>query len=1006
MSNATQQAHGMTGPAPPLVGRAAERVLLNEQLSAVLAGRGNVVIVGGEAGIGKTTIARDLARQARVAGASVLPAFCHDLMAAPPYGLWIDFAERYRQLPDRADLPPLLEALADRTLDRIGTQSALFAEVTEFLRAIAGERPLLLVLEDVHWADPASLELLRYLSSRIGHLPLLVLVTYRVDELTRQNPFYQQLPALVRESEGLRIDLRRLDGAELDALIRAHYELPDGDRERLVAHLAAYAEGNPFFAMELLRTLEEQGDGGLSRVDGGWRLAAIDQLHVPPLVRQVIDARVARLGETVREPLTIASVIGHDVPLDLLTTIAGTDEDALFAALDRAIEWHLCTESPDGSQLHFVHALTREALYASIPPRRRRALHRQVAEALEARPDADPDTIAWHYQQALDPRAPEWLVRAGDRAQRAYAWRTATNRFKAAAHLLGSVPGAEVERGRLLYRCGRLQRYANAPDAIACLRTAARLATDAENRLLAADATYSQGLVHIFADDWTHGLPMVTSGVGALRELPPSETRIGATDAIWMADALPPMETWTSTHPGMAPHALIALDANRTASLAWFLAEAGHLDEALALTGVFRDSIAGTDPGPLVIANLGHAEFGTGIAQAALGNSEAASAAFAASRHAYREIDHHACVAFSLLTELLAVAIPYHADDPAARQRLATEAGREIELARGAFPPDVAPDLAQLAHLALAGDWQRARDIAARTERFGTYVVRRQVTHAIPSIARHSGRPSEAWRHIRWMLPNGPDAEPGSAVLLDALMLQQLAADLCLDAGDLADAERWLRANDRWLDWSGSVLGRSGNALARARWHDVAGDPETAATLADRAVALASDPRQPLALLQAHRFRGELATRHGDRALAASALAAALDLATACELPFERAATLTALAELHAAGTASTAMAEDALDIARGLGAWPLVDRIARVRNGTSAEPIPHPAGLTTREVEVLRLVAGGLTDAEVGDRLSISPRTVGQHLRSVYSKLDVRSRTEATRFAIEHGVV
>ncbi len=999
MANTTQHAHGIVKSLPPLVGRTAERVLLSEQLAAIRAGHGNVVILGGEAGIGKTTLARDLARQARAAGALVLPAFCHDLMAAPPYGLWVDFAERYRQMTEAASLPPLPAALANRALDRIGTQSALFAEVTGFLQEITASQPLVLVLEDVQWADPASLELLRYLAARIAHLPLLVLVTYRVDELTRQNPFYQQLPALVRESEGLRIDLKRLDTAELDELVRMHYDLPDDDRERLVAYLDTYAEGNPFFTLELLRALEEQDNGGLAFVDGSWRLSEIDQIRVPQLVQQVIDARVARLGEAIRDPLTIASVIGHDVPLDLLGAIAGTDEDALFTAVDRAIEWHLCTESADGTQIHFVHALTREALYASIPPRRRRSLHRQVAETLEARPEIDPDAIAWHYQQALDPRAPEWLTRAGDRAQRAYAWLTARDRFAAAAQLLEAVPGAEVQRARLLYRCGRLQRYANAPDAIASLRTAIRLAADAGDRVLAADSTYSQGLVQIFADEWVDGLAAMTAGIDALRSLPSEETHITATDALWMADALPTMETRTANHPAATFDRLVALDINRHMSQAWFVAEAGRLEEAQVIADEYRQALDSPDLGPLVIANLGHAEFGAAITRATLGDPAGAHAAFEASRRAYRTIDHHACMAFSLLTELLAVAIPYHADDPDRRERLAREAAREIELARGALP-DVPPDLARLVPHMLAGHWQEVLAVAARSECFGTYVVRRQVTQAIPHITRHTGEVNEAWSHIRALLPDGPEAEPGSAVLLDALMLQQLAAALCLDAGDVAGAERWLRANNRWLERTGAILGRAENAFGWACWHEATGDRDAAETHADRAVRLASEPRQPLALIQALRLRGELAAKRGDRSAKAD-LAEALNLATICEVPFERAVTLAALAELRR----DAELADEALAIATDLGARPLIARIERLRSQHGITSL-HPAGLTVREIEVLRLVAAGLTDAEVADRLSISPRTVGQHLRSVYGKLDVRSRTEATRFALEHRMV
>lgn len=982
----------------PIFGRTSERVLLNEQFAAARSGRGNVVIVGGEAGIGKTTLGRDLVGRAVDAGALSLTGACYDLMATPPYGLWRDLGERYLRHPDRDGLPALPEALTKHGLDHVGTQAALFDAVTTFLEAITATGPLVLMLEDVHWADPASLELLRHVAARIGHIPLLALVTYRVDELTRENPFYQQLPSLVRVSEGLRLDLRPLDAVDLDALVGARYLLDDGDRKRLVQHLGATTEGNPFFVMEMLGALEAREQGGLVREGIGWRLGHLSRSQVPPLVRQVIDARVAHLGDAVRRTLTIASVIGHDIPLDVLVAVAGTDEGAILAAIDAAIDGHLCAESEDGSSVRFVHALTREALYTGIPHGRRRVVHRRVAEALEARPDGDADAIAWHYQQALDPRAPSWLVRAGDRAQRAYAWLTAQDRFATAARLLEAVPGSGSERARLLYRCGRLQRYANAPGAIASLRTATRLAVESGDHMLAADATYSRGLVQAFADDWAAGIPAMVAGVDGLRELPPSAVHITTADAAWMADALPTPETWAVTHIGTAADrapkaldaAIVALDANRHMSLAWFLAEAGRLEEALALVSDRRQ--VRPDAGPLVIGNLGHAEFGSAIAMAALGDIDGAQSAFAAARRAYRAIDHHACLAFSLISELLHVAIPCCSGDLGMRRRLADEASREIELARGALPPSATPELASLPGLALGGRWPDARAIVDAIGDPRPYLIRRLRTFAVATIARPSGEPGSAWSEIRTLLPGGPDAQPGSAALLDALPLQQLAAELCLDADDRGTASRWLTANDRWLAWSGAVQGRAGNALGWARWHDAQGDRANALHSTDGAVELAGAPLQPLTLVRALRLRGELTHSEHD-------LEVALEHAAQCEVPIERAETLASLARMRR----DPRLAEEAMLIARTLGARPLIGRLSQPEPSSVGS---RPGGLTDRELEVLRLVAQGHTDAEVGDRLFISPRTVGQHLRSVYSKLDVRSRTEATRYAIEHKVV
>ena len=167
---------------------------------------------------------------------------------------------------------------------------------------------------------------------------------------------------------------------------------------------------------------------------------------MPPHLRQVIDIRVGRLGEETREALTLAAVIGQEVPLDLWRVVAGLDEDVLLEVVERAVDAHVLDATRDGTRVRFVHALSREALYEGVLPPRRRIWHRQVADALIAMSAPDPDAVAYHLRQAGDPRAWEWLVRAGDRAQRAYAWLTAVERCAAAAELLVGVPGQERRR--------------------------------------------------------------------------------------------------------------------------------------------------------------------------------------------------------------------------------------------------------------------------------------------------------------------------------------------------------------------------------------------------------------------------------------------------------------------------------------------------------------------------------------------------------------------------------
>ena len=1010
MPDDSRHSPGSIGPTSPVVGRTAERVLLQEQLEAAETGHGQLVIIGGEAGIGKTTIVRDLIANAQSRSWSVLVGHNYDLMATSPYGVWLDLADAYRrQVPESTQhtLPPVLSS---HDLEGFTNGADLARQMRTFLHQLSGDHPCLLVLEDLHWADPASLELLRHVASHLHGLRLLLVATYRIDELTRENPFYLQLPALVRESEGLRLDLKRLGPEALRELVSVRYELTSEAATRLTAYLETHSEGNPFFAIELLRTLEALGQRGLQKSTTGWTLGELDRVVVPDLVRQVIDTRIARLGAPTREAISIASVIGQDVGLDLWTEVAGLDEQSLIEIIDQAVAWHLFYPDPDGTRVSFVHALTREALYESLLPLRRRLIHQRVAETLLAHEGNDPDPIAYHLRQAGDPRAPEWLIKAGERAQRAYAWLTAHDRFMDAANLLGEVRDEQLTRARLLYRCGRLQRYSNAANGIESLQTAVRLAELGGDKVLAADATYSRGLLRCFADDWSMGVGELASGISNLEALDPEEERLAWTTVNWLADALPMIELPLATDIDPAAERLAAAGvSHRRGGLPWFLASSGHLEEAQTMATAFLRHVDGISPGPLVLSSTGHAAFGLAIALASLGHADDARAAFERARDTYRRLDHHAVIAFTHLTELIDVVMPYMTTDIAERHRIANEGELALERAGGAFPAEISHRRAYLVPMYLDGRWKEVREIAMDWPIHGNYVLRRQVTRTMAPIAYHQGQISEAWRHIDGLLPAGPDAVPGSAVLLDALMLQRLAVDLCLDSDEIERARSWLDANRGWLDWSHAILGRAEHELAWGRFHQVMGDLPQAELATRRAIAEACEPMQPLALMAARRLLGEILLVGNDPGGAEIELTSALTLADACGSPFERARTLLSLAPLREQDdrAAAIAMIEEARAICELLDAGPTLKRAKLLLAGMSArETMPVPlSGLTSRELDVLRLVAEGLTDSEIGARLYISPRTASQHLRSIYGKLEVHSRAAATRYALEHQI-
>lgn len=1007
MMDKTRQDTGFPRRAPPIVGRSAERVLLLEQLQSVRSHRGQLCILSGEAGIGKTTMVRELEAAADLEGMHVLVGQCYDLMAAPPYGIWMDLASSYQPVTG-TDIP-LPKVLVSGELHNITSQSDVFDQVRSFLSDVSATQPTLVILEDVHWADPAILELLRHIASHLKQLRLCLVITYRVDELTRQNHLYRQLPALIRESGGLRIDLGRLHREDLAVLVSTHYALPEQDVSRLVDFLARHSDGNPFFAIELLRALEHRPREGLWWDDSEWHLGELEPLVVPAFVRHVIDARLDRLGPSVREPLVLAAVIGQDVSLDLWRSVSGLQQEDLINNVEIALDRHIVVAATDGTRIRFVHALTREALYESIPPPRRRVLHRQVAETLIAIPNADPDAVAYHLHRAGDPRTTDWMIRAGERAQRAYAWLTAWDRFKTAADALADIPGEELTQARLLYRCGRLQRYADASRGIESLRRASRLAEIAGDQVLAAEATYSQGVLHCYADVWDSGVSEITAGIERLEAMPVQELRISGSTINWIADALPAIDLPASADFDPATARLTQLGVNhRHGSLPWFQAVSGHLERAQAEAETFLGHVDAidVDAGPLVLSSTGHALFGLGITRAAAGDPEGAQEAFEDAREIYARLDHHAVIAFVWLTELQDVVLRYSATDLDRREHVANEAQTALERAGGALPSDITFRRAHLPLMWVDGRWQEAWEIASDSSLHGNYALRRPVTTAIALIAYHQGNFDAVWEHIGMSLPAGLESAPGTAVLHDGLLLQRLAAALVLDTGDPELARQWLEANDHWLAWSGSVLGRAENELSWACLEMDTGNLDTASERVERAMLLATNPDQPLARISALRTRGVLAGRQGSSPTAEANLISALELTDACAAPFERARTLLELAELRTGDSAANLLNEARM-ICTPLHAAPMLARIdALAGRGPGDEASPEQlGGLTTRECEVLRLVAQGLTDADIGERLFISHRTASQHLRSVYGKLDVRSRAAATRYALEHDL-
>lgn len=970
---------------PLLVGREREQAWLRDSLTATLGGQGGLVLIGGEAGIGKTALAEALCDEAAERDALVLVGRCYDLTETPPYGPWVELFGCYA--PDGV-CPALPAAFARRgSVGAVANPATLVAQVHGFFAALGARQPTLLFLDDLHWADPASLDLLRALARNLSALSVLIIGTYRADEMTRTHPLYTLLPALVREAHAGRLDLRRLDDEAVRTLVRALYVLPEQVSGRLVAYLHERAEGNPFFIGELLRALEEEAI--LRRSDNGWQMGDVAHVRLPTLLEQVIDARLMRLGEEAQQLLAIAAVIGQEVPLSLWATVARVSEKTLLDVVQRAVEAHVLAERDDGAQVRFVHALIRQALYdgllPTLLPSRRRGWHRRVGEAQMAESYPDPDAVAYHFRQAGDTRAAEWLMKAGERAEHAYALLTAAERYQAAVQLDRAPPGDGHIRGWLLLHIAWLRRFADPASGLLSVEKAILLATENGNRVLAARAVTIRGILRCRNGEYRRGVSDLESGVMALDAL-------HATDDIWLQEAIP---------VGFP----VTLHGAR-GSLAFWLANAGRYHEVRPVAErAIQQAI--TDGRAAALERVhAVATYGLALAHAAQGRPDEARVAFARARMACHATGNHAGVAQTALHELEWVVLPYQTDQLAARQALAAESEEAWICGSGALRANDSPRLQRLPLVFLEGHWTEARQLALSVRAAVEDSARLfMATRVLATIAHHQGETDLAWSLVHEWLPADPATPPGDARFLDTIATQRLAATLATDAGDLPVARDWIMAHDRWLRWSEAVLGQAEGHLLWARYYGMAGDAGRAYQYAKEAIVRATMPRQPLALLTAYRLVGELDTESGRFSDAAIHLNTARSLAEASLAPYERALTLLSLAELQIARSACAA-AQQFLDEARAicvpLGAAPALARLERSAARFLAPA--HADGLTKRESEVLALLAAGKTNKEMATILFLSDKTIERHITSLYRKIGARGRADATAYAFRHA--
>lgn len=479
------------------VGRERELAALREAWLQARGGSRRLALVAGEPGIGKTRLLSELARGAQAEGA-VLYAACQEeaLVSYQP------FVEALRQAG--AALPEAAEPAGDPETRRF----LLFEAVAALLADLAARQPLLLVLDDLHWADRATLHLLRHLVRAPQQVALLIVGAYREAEVDGEHPLTGLLADLRRERLFERLSLDGLDADGVSELIALHagHEASTG----LVGTVHAHTEGNPFFVEEVMRHLIETGV--LFERGGRWSSALTpDEIGVPEGVREVLGDRLGRLSEECRAVLAAAAVLGRGFRFETLAAMKPAEEEALITALEEAVAAQLVIET-DGSGAHeFTHALVRETLYARLGAPRRQRLHAAAAAAIETvEGEAPVAALALHQRLAGPAGDPEkaiaYSVRAGAEARRVAAWDEAAEHWSGALEAMARRGGGERERAELHVALGDLMGLAgNLSHQIANFESALALYEELGDEQRTAQAHSRLGGAHslidsIFAD--------------------------------------------------------------------------------------------------------------------------------------------------------------------------------------------------------------------------------------------------------------------------------------------------------------------------------------------------------------------------------------------------------------------------------------------------------------------------------------------------------------------------
>jgi DNA-binding NarL/FixJ family response regulator len=950
------------GTQTALVGREAESARLMQAMERAEDGAGSLVLLSGEAGVGKTRLAAEVCSRSSI---SVLRGTATNSLTAP-YGPIVAALRSYLRAepqgladsgPLRGHLALLLPELGEPAVD--SDRSTIFEAVRYAFCRLSEDAPAIVFLDDMQCSDEASLELLAALASPLQEMPVLTIAAYRSDGLPRDHLLRWLRNELRRDGALEELMLEPLDRERTAALMTEL--LPEAASPSLVRTIHDRTQGSPFFVEELVAALQVRGL--LRQGRRGLELAEGDEVPVPDTVREAVLIGASELSEPAREAAEVAAVAGQRFDLQLVAELA-TEQGLAELIAQGQLE-----EEGDG-QAVFRHGLAQEALYAEVPWLRRRDLHHRLAEALE-RGEGGSMEIAIHWDGAGETsHARAALADAAREFEALHAYRDATKAGRRALELWPE--GEEVE-----LRIEALERYGR------CAELAGEL----------AEATKA----------WRE-LSTIRSSRGDSLGFARAQRRLAA---IW---ALKGERQAAFAARRLAAQAFAAEDRHADASLEW-LTMADHLrwgaryDEAVELAEAALSDAEAAERLDLRARALGL----LGVVQAKGGSFETGMETVRGGLAL--ALEHDLTPVAAELYQRLSLVLYDSSDYRRAEEALDTA----LQLCRtgGHAGTEVACVTCLVYVLRERGEWSRACELGRELIEAGTAVwVAEGLVGAIHafqgklSSARRllsaSRSVSSAVGHYNMYM----DATTGLAYVAAAEGLQDEAAEHCR-----ALLARWEESEDHhyavWgIRWAAAFFARHGD---RAGVHACTEALAQMAAEAGHGDALA-------ALAQAI---GEMALLDGDEAAAAEHLSRAVELHRTLAVPFERAQIeLRAGTVLAAAGERDEALERlcDAYRTASKLGARPLASEAAQEvaalgesvaqRLGSRAATQANGVQLTRRELEVLRHVSIGRTNREIAQELFISPRTVDMHVRNLLGKLECRSRVEASHRAGELGLL